>query len=207
MSNIIKLNSHSRRLSVKVSGYGNNSVEEDPQDFYKKQNEDYYSAGFKEGQEKTRREMEKEYSDKLFRKYEEVFNVLQGFDEKFLEYEKEYEELVIETAYELAKKIVQHEIEESPVINENIRIAINKIIGANEVRLKLNPKDIEALTDESKNLIHNSSFNKIKIESDDRIECGGCLIETEIGNVDARISTQLNELKKGLENSLSKKNS
>ncbi|MHB9041598.1 MAG: FliH/SctL family protein [Melioribacteraceae bacterium] len=38
------------------------------------------------------------------------------------------------------------------------------------------------------------------------MELGGCLIETEIGNVDARISTQLNEMQRQLEDSLIKKN-
>ena len=40
------------------------------------------------------------------------------------------------------------------------------------------------------------SFARIKFEPDERIDKGGCFVETEIGNVDARISTQLNELKR-----------
>ena len=79
-------------------------------------------------------------------------------------------------------------------------------MGANEIRLKLNPADIEELNETTKNLIHSGSFNKIKIEPDERIELGGCLIETEIGNVDSRISTQLNEMQRQLEDSLIKKN-
>jgi flagellar biosynthesis/type III secretory pathway protein FliH len=43
------------------------------------------------------------------------------------------------------------------------------------------------------------SFSKIKFEQDDRIELGGCFIESEIGNADGRISSQLNELKRKLE--------
>jgi flagellar biosynthesis/type III secretory pathway protein FliH len=43
-------------------------------------------------------------------------------------------------------------------------------------------------------------MNHIKFEIDDNIEIGGCLIETEIGNLDARISSQLNEISKALEN-------
>ena len=43
------------------------------------------------------------------------------------------------------------------------------------------------------------SFSKIKFESDERIETGGCFIETEIGNVDGRIVPQLKELKKQFE--------
>jgi flagellar assembly protein FliH len=203
MSDVIKLNKHSAKSTFKVAGIGASYIKEESEpDLLKKQLDDYYRMGYREGQEKTKRDLEQDYSNKLIRKYEEVYNILQQYDENLLEMEKAFERLVIETSYEMAKKIVQKEIEHETVINENVKVAINKIIGANEVRLKLNPKDIEALSADSKNMINSSSFSKIKIEGDDRIERGGCLIETEIGNVDARVSTQLTELKRKLEESL-----
>ncbi|MCX6169907.1 MAG: FliH/SctL family protein [Ignavibacteriales bacterium] len=206
MSNVIKLNSRSTKTNVKVSGYGTVIESQSESDLLKKQLEDYYSLGYREAQEKTRRDVEREYTDKLFRKYEEVYKILQQFDESFAEYEKSFEKLVIETAFEVAKKVVQREVSENTIINENVRFAINKIMGANEIRLKLNPADVEELNEATKKLIHGGSFNKIKIEPDERIELGGCLIETEIGNVDSRISTQLSEMQRQLEDSLIKKN-
>lgn len=206
MSDVIKLNSQSKKTSAKISGFGNEVVTESESDLLKKQQEDYYSLGYREAQEKTRRDVEREYTDKLVRKYEEVYKILQQFDESFIDYEKSFERLVIATAFEVAKKVVQREISNDSIINENVRIAINKIIGANDVKLRLNPSDLDELTEASKNMIYGSSFNKIKIEPDARIEQGGCLIETEIGSVDARISTQLSEMQKQLEDSLIKKN-
>jgi len=203
MSDVIKFSGRSSKSTLKVAGIGNSIFKEESEpDLLKKQLDDYYRMGFREGQEKTRRDLEQDYSNKLIRKYEEVYNILQQYDENLLEMEKAFESLVIETAYEIAKKIVYREIDDRTIINENVKVAVNKIIGANEVRLKLNPQDIEELNTDSKNLLNTSSFNKIKIEGDDRIEKGGCLIETEIGNVDARISTQLTELKRKLEESL-----
>ncbi|MFZ5947254.1 MAG: FliH/SctL family protein [Stygiobacter sp.] len=202
MSDVIKLSSKKNNSSVKVAKIGNTSFKEDEGDIFKKQLEDYYKLGFNDGQEKTRRDLEQDFTNKLFKKYDEVYNILTQYDEHLIEMEKGFEYLVIETAYELAKKIIGHEIEKENIINENVRQAINKIVGANNVKLKLNPKDLEELTEASKNLIHSSSFTKIKIEPDERIERGGCFIETEIGNVDARITTQLNELRKKLEDSL-----
>jgi len=203
MSDVIKFSGRSSKSTLKVAGIGNSIFKEESEpDLLKKQLDDYYRMGFREGQEKTRRDLEQDYSNKLIRKYEEVYNILQQYDENLLEMEKAFESLVIETAYEIAKKIVYREIDDRTIINENVKVAVNKIIGANEVRLKLNPQDIEELNTDSKNLLNTSSFNKIKIEGDDRIEKGGCLIETEIGNVDARISTQLIELKRKLEESL-----
>ena len=206
MSNVIKMNSQSKMASGKVSGTGGEIDKPSESELLKKQLEEQYALGYKEAQVKTRRDVEREYTDKLVRKYEDVHKILQQFDESFVDYEKAFEKLVIETAFEVAKKVVQREISNQTIINENVRISINKIMGANEVRLKLNPTDLEELTETSKNSIHSGSFNVIKIEPDDRIEKGGCLIETEIGSVDARISTQISELQKQLEDSLIKKN-
>lgn len=205
MSDIIKLNPRSSKMNVKVASYNSNMVEEDELMLLKKQLDESYALGFKDAQEKTRRDIEQDYTQKLIRKYEEVYNILKEFDDTFVELEKSFERLVIITSFEMAKKVVQHEIESSSVINDNVKLSVNKIIGANEVHLKMHPLDIEELNESSNSLIHSSSFNRIKIEPDERIERGGCLIETEIGTVDARISTQLNELKKCLEDNVEKK--
>ena len=202
MSDIIKLSAKAAKPSVKISGFGNSDISVVESESFERRLEDYYQRGLKEGQEKARRDLEQSYMDKLAKKYEELYNIFQQYDENLLEYERTFEEIVIETAYELARKILQHEIKDKSIINENVRLAINKIIGANEIKLKLNPADLEHINDLNKNILNASSFNKIKIEADERIEAGGCLIETEIGNVDARISTQLNELKKQLEDKL-----
>jgi len=205
MSDIIKLNPRSSKINAKVANYNSNIVEENESMLYKKQLDESYAKGFKDAQEKTRRDIEQDYTQKLIRKYEEVYNILKEFDDKFVELEKSFERLVIVTSFEMAKKVVQHEIESSSIVNDNVKISINKIIGANEVHLKMHPLDIEELNESSKNLINSGSFNRIKIEPDDRIERGGCLIETEIGSVDARITTQLNELKKCLEDNIENK--
>ena len=202
MSEVIKLSARSNRPLLKVAGIGTTNTKDEEPDLLQRQLDDYYRMGFREGQEKTKRDLEQDYSNKLIRKYEEVYNILQQYDENLLDLEKAFEGLVIETSYEISKKIVHREIEERTIINESVKAAINKIIGANEIRLKMNPVDIEALNVDSKNMINNSSFNKIKIEGDERIEKGGCLIETEIGNVDARVSTQITELKRKLEESI-----
>ncbi len=202
MSDVIKLSARSNRPLLKVAGIGTTNTKDEEPDLLQRQLDDYYRMGFREGQEKTKRDLEQDYSNKLIRKYEEVYNILQQYDENLLDLEKAFEGLVIETSYEISKKIVHREIEERTIINESVKAAINKIIGANEIRLKMNPVDIEALNVDSKNMINNSSFNKIKIEGDERIEKGGCLIETEIGNVDARVSTQITELKRKLEESI-----
>ncbi|MEG8945599.1 FliH/SctL family protein [Rosettibacter firmus] len=204
MSNVLKVNAGKSKPLVKILSNNEAIIEEKEVESIQKRIEDAYKKGFQDGQQKLRRDLEKDFTDKLYKKYEEVYNILSSYDRKMEEFEVAFENLVIQVAYEISKKIVQREIEIETLINENLKAAISKIIGANEVKIRLNPEDVEKLNEFSKNLLNNSSFNKIKFEPDNRIEKGGCLIETEIGNVDARISSQLDELRKKLEESIPK---
>jgi len=206
MSNVLKVNTGKSKPLIKVLSNDDSIQEEKEAESIHKQIEEAYKKGFNDGQQKLRRDLEKDYSDRLYKKYEEVYHILSAYDQKMEEFEIAFENLVINTAYEISRKIVQHEIEKKTLINENLKSAIAKIIGANEVKIRLNPDDIDKLNEFSRNLLNSSSFNKIKFEPDDRIEKGGCLVETEIGNVDARISSQLEELRKKLEESIPKKN-
>jgi len=206
MSNVLRLNTKKNKPSVKILG-GAEVVEEVVEtETIQDRLRDEYLRGFNEGQQKIKIDLEKDYSDKLYKKYQEVYHVLEAYEQKMEEYESAFENLVIKTSHALASKIVEREIELESIVNKSIKTAIAKIIGANEVRIRINPDDLELIDDYSKSLLNKSSFNKIKFEPDERIEKGGCLIETDIGNVDGRISTQLEELTLKLEESITKKN-
>lgn len=201
MSNTLRVNS-ARRLNVKATSIIVDEVKHEDVIPVKKQLEDAYAKGFADGQQKLKMDLDKEYADKLYRKYEEVYHIIEDFDEKLKEYEQSFERLVVGTAVELARKIIKREVQNETMINDVVKDAISKVVGANEVRIKFHPIDLKELNTYSRNLINSSSFSKVKLEEDDRIERGGCLIETEIGNVDARISTQLEELRRKLEESI-----
>lgn len=201
MSNVLRLNA-APKLNLKSASI---IIEEERREEavpVKKQIEDAYAKGIVDGQQKLKLELDKEYTDKLYRKYEEVYHIIDDFDQKLKEYEQSFERLVVGTAVELARKIIQKEVKEQSIINGVVKEAISKVIGANEVRIKFHPEDMKELNNYSRNLISSTTFSKIKFEEDDRIERGGCLVETEIGNVDARISTQLEELRRKLEESI-----
>jgi len=201
MSNTLRVVS-SKKLNVKTASVIVESEKHEEAIPLKKQLEDAYAKGFVDGQQKLKLDLDKDYTDKLYRKYEEVYHIIEDFDEKLKEYEQSFERLVIGAAVELARKIIKREVQQETIINDVVKDAISKVVGANEVRIKFHPEDLKELNTYSRNLINSSSFSKIKLEEDEKIERGGCLVETEIGNVDARISTQLEELRRKLEESI-----
>ena len=97
---------------------------------------------------------------------------------------------------------MKREIDKESIIREVLDESLRKVLGANEIIVRLNSNDYESIIVEGKSFQMKDSFSKIKFEKDDRIELGGCFIESEIGNADGRISSQLNELKRKLESGL-----
>jgi len=201
MSNVIKVNAKSKKLNVSMMNpleSANVEVERE-EIFFQKQLQQHYEKGYADGQKDTNEKLEKDFEDKLARKFENVSEIITEFDKTISEYDKTFEKIVVNIALIIAEKIVQREILQGPIIETVLKDSLKKVIGTNKILVRLHPSDLAIINQDSDNLFIDDSFAKIKFESDERIECGGCFIETEIGNVDARISSQFNEMKKQLE--------
>jgi len=204
MSDIIKLNVKSRKMNVSLRNqFGGNQIkQENSEDLLQLQFAQHYERGFDDGRKSAIDELQKEYNQKLEKKYSELNNIINIIDAQTVEYSLSFENLVIQLSTLIAEKILKREISKDSIIENILTEALKRVIGANKVLVKLNPDDFKNFNIENKNFFSDGSLSKINFESDERIDKGGCLVETEIGNVDARISTQLNELKKQFEANL-----
>lgn len=207
MSSIIKLSNIAKsknvRLTEGIEIQNQQPVKPMPVILQKDQNEielkKMYEKGFREGQESIRIKTERDYVEKLLQKTQQFSLILSTINEKLLPYEDIFDKAVIELAIMIAEKIIVREIAKETIITDILRKAIKKIIGANDIIIKLNPSDFEKIITDSQTMLLEQSIAKIKFEQNDSIEIGGCLVETDIGNVDARISTQIDEIKKQFE--------
>jgi len=103
------------------------------------------------------------------------------------------EQELLRLAVAIAEKIVGKELRtDSQAIQAMIRTALQKVAGAGRIKVRLHPDDLERLTAED-GLDFDEIFNEPKpiiFEADSAIKGGGCFVETEIGNVDARVKVQ-----------------
>lgn len=201
MSEIIKLNTKKTKLNISLKNpfEANNFDNEKEEDYFQNQLKQHYEHGYAEGQKAALEKLEKEYSEKLLRKFEDVGIIFKEIDEKMAAYSESFEKIVVSLALIIAEKVVRKEILQSSMIIEVLQDSLRRIIGANRVIVKINPVDLQILNTESEGLFNDDSFSKIKFEPDEKIEQGGCLVETEIGSVDARVTSQFGEVKKNLE--------
>jgi flagellar assembly protein FliH len=201
MSSVIKINAKSRKMNVSMKNpLESAGIETEKEEmFFQKQLQQHYEKGYADGQKSAYEIMEREYNEKLAKKFESVTEIVAEFDKTVAEYDKTFEKIIINIALIIAEKIVQRELLQAPIIDSVLKESLKRVIGSNRILVRLHPNDLEIINQDSGNLFLDDSFSKIKFESDERIERGGCFIETEIGNVDARISSQFNEMKKQLE--------
>lgn len=200
MSEVIKINKRPTNIIAYSEGATVFQTSEEQKKLdYEVELHNQYSKGFNDGQQALRVKLEQEFNEKILKKYSELNNVISGLNDKALQLDSQFEILVMNVAFKISETILKREIEKESIVKTVIDEALRKVIGANEIIVRLNPKDYESIILEGKSFQLKDSFSQIKFEQDDRIELGGCFIESEIGNADGRISSQLNELKRKIE--------
>jgi len=161
-----------------------------------KQYSDGFEAGLKEGKEEGFREakqnIEIKYEALLSEVSKDYATILQALDTKLQEYEESFAHLVATLSMRIAEKIIYHEINERPNIENLLKEAASKIIGANKVLIRMHPEEIGRLKQAGVTTEYDEK--RVQFETSERVSRGGVMIESEIGNVDATVETRLTEL-------------
>jgi len=151
-----------------------------------------YEEGFEAGKTEATKLLQTEYEKKVEGVMGDFAAMVHEFSGEIGKYDREYDKAIVTLALAVARRVVAREIDldESAVLSRS-REAIRKIIGVEKVKIHINPADEEYIK-EHRNELNNyaDSVREIAIEADNRVERGGCVIESELGNIDARISTQ-----------------
>jgi flagellar assembly protein FliH len=203
MSNVIKLNGKSARVNVKISDESFAPIENDRKDnSIEIELHNRYITGFNDGQKDAITKLQQEFTERLKSKYDQLDSIIEHLYEQNKLLNEQFTKSVLDTAFAVAEKIIHKELDKQSDITNLIETCLKKVLTANEIIIKLNPADFESVTEDLKQINKSIDVSKIRFEKDEMIEKGGCLVETEIGNADARISSQLNELKRKLEESI-----
>ena len=77
----------------------------------------------------------------------------------------------------------------------NVVAALKKVRTRGAVTLRVNLEDVKLTTANISEFIkHIENVEGITVLEDSSVEKGGCIVETDFGAIDARISSQLTEL-------------
>ena len=112
------------------------------------------------------------------------------------------EKLMTEMILMIARKVIKDEIvERREVVINNIKESIKRVKDRDRIDIRVNFADLDMTTAHKDELIKMmESLKKVNIYEDSRVERGGCIIETDVGAIDARISTQLDAIEEAIRN-------
>jgi flagellar assembly protein FliH len=112
---------------------------------------------------------------------------------------KKTEKDLVELSVQIARKLIQREIQiDEEIIVTLVRVALGKLILKNKVTVVVHPTDHGFLEENVAALQGDKHDVELILRASEELNRGDCLIESECGNIDARISEQFNEIERGL---------
>jgi len=153
------------------------------------------AKGLEEGFVKGRTEGNQEYSASV-KKWNELF-------EKTLAERKaamgDLQPMLVELVWDCLYRCLKDESQKSgQVAVEFVKEALSKAQDRIHLKLHLNPGDVEEVNAQKERLQLSVGAGQMELVSDARIEKGGCVLETEAGSVDVRLSTVVAQVKDSL---------
>lgn len=151
-----------------------------------------HQDGYKEGHEQGFVEGQNEVNRLVERVHKIVESVMVRREEILCETEQQIVELVLLMTRKVVKIISENQ---KTVVLSNVLAALKKIRTRGNITLRVNTEDLKLTTahvDEFIKRIEN--VNGISVIEDSAVDKGGCIVETDFGAIDARISSQLAEL-------------
>ena len=150
--------------------------------------ENGFAAGHEEGFAKGNEEVER----LIERMHKILESVMQRREDILDETEQQIVELVVLMTRKVVKVISDNQ---KSVINNNVLAALKKVKGRGSVTLRVNLEDLKLATQNIDEFIKRcENIKGITVMEDSTVEKGGCIVETDFGAIDARISSQLSEV-------------
>lgn len=151
-----------------------------------------YEKGFRKGEEEGRMAA-RENAVPLFTALKTTLSELDGIRTRI---QQQLEREVVELALHVARKVIHHEVSTSPdTILGVVKEAISHTDDPGKIAIRLNPADLERLRgSEARWQGDFENLENIQFEEDPGIECGGCYVHTEFGEIDARLEEQLRRI-------------
>ena len=113
---------------------------------------------------------------------------------------------VVELALAIARQVICQEITiDREIVVCVAREALAKVEDPGRVKIRMSPSDLQFINEtqsQLSNLIEN--IDNLTLEATESIQSGGCIIETDFGEIDARIEKQLQAVEESFRTVLEK---
>ena len=109
---------------------------------------------------------------------------------------RQTEDDLLKLAISVAKRVILQEVTHDRGILRNVvSEAIKNISDKDEIVIRLNPEDYRVVSANSRNFLPEMSEKRhLTLKPDEEVSSGGCVVDTAMGSIDARVEAQLDEI-------------
>jgi len=154
--------------------------------------EENYKKGFADGIQHSKKEVNSslEAAAVLIKKVSRVR------DEILLNTEQQ----VVKLAFAIAEKVINQEVTtRRDIVLSVLKKALNNISETEGMKIRLNPHDFRYMMEMKKDFLQSfEGIRNVTFEEDTAVKRGGAVVETMFGEVDARLESQLREIKEAM---------
>ena len=157
---------------------------------------DEYERGLSEGKRQVEELLKREYDRRIAVEEERIGQLMESIGEQFSMFYRKSEEAVIKFSFGIAQRIIGRETSvDKDIILNQIKEGVTRILGVEKIKIRVHPDDLATVRGHRDRIQANSdALREVVVESDEHLECGDCILESDLGNIDARMSTQLKQI-------------
>jgi type III secretion protein L len=159
------------------------------------------AARIKAEAERLRDEQARAGYEEGYRKgYEEALKGLAGLEQEFDALCERLEPEVVKLAVKIAEKVIGAELSSRPeAIAAIVSQALRTVRHQREINIRVHPSHVAALEAQKQTLLGVlTRARDVVVRGDESVRPGGCVIESELGTLDADLNTQIEMLQRAL---------
>jgi flagellar assembly protein FliH len=169
-------------------------VEEGPptmeitEDDFNQKMSDSFNAGLKDGKELAERGL-----INVFRALRASSETVHNMRDKIF---RESEDELINLIMLVARKVISHEISQNrSILAKVVQSALAGLSAREEITVRINPDDYQLVTSGRDDLLRTELLNeRLLLKPDPSVEVGFCLVDTDMGTIDASLEGQLDQI-------------
>lgn len=159
-----------------------------------------YNEGYDEGVVQGQRQQEAVSGVEIQQLKQNFQKVLRALPEEMKQAFIDVEDMAAALCLNIAKKVIRKEVESKEHIITLIRDIIKDISDKTTLTIRMSPSDLRMLRDEGLELELAKDVTTLNIVEDMEIQRGGCVIEHNLGQVNAKIEDQISALERNIFN-------
>jgi len=153
-----------------------------------------HETGLREGREAGLAKAQSEHASQL----QALATVVRSARTRIEEGIEDLTDVGVEIVFEAVCKVLGQALVDREGVLAAVREPVRRARDRSRLIVRVSPLDFDVIRQNRDKILEGIEAGQVEIAADDRVELGGCLLETPSGNLDSRLEVQLANLRRTL---------